>query len=150
MTGELLAAGGGFLLAVLWFDLMFDVQALRGPRGAPLPEATLASIAAYYRRVTQDAHPMGRLVGVVMGVTILAALADLFRGDASLGVRLASLALLAVPVALALTRVFPSAARLAARTDTTEEQSRLARAIARDHLLCLAAIAAFLAMQLGG
>ena len=32
------SAGGGFLLAVLWFDLMFDVQA-RGHRERELPEA---------------------------------------------------------------------------------------------------------------
>ena len=42
------AAGAGFLLAVLWFDLMFDVQ-VRG--AAPAPGA-VESIAAYYRRVT--------------------------------------------------------------------------------------------------
>ena len=38
-------AGAGFLLAVLWFDLMFDVQALGG---GVLPEDKLASIADYY------------------------------------------------------------------------------------------------------
>ena len=32
-------AGAGFLLAVLWFDLMFDVQALFH-RGRELPEWT--------------------------------------------------------------------------------------------------------------
>src|SRR6059036_269107 len=37
----------GFLLAVLWFDLMFDVQVLgRRPVGEPLAEQVLASIAA--------------------------------------------------------------------------------------------------------
>ena len=54
-------AGAGFLLAVLWFDLMFDVQALPH-RGHELPEHTLASIAGYYRRVTTTARPMNRLV----------------------------------------------------------------------------------------
>ena len=34
------AAGAGFLLAVLWFDLMFDVQ-VRGHDGAELPEDVL-------------------------------------------------------------------------------------------------------------
>jgi len=45
------AAGAAFLLAVLWFDLMFDVQS-RGHMGDPLPSEVLASISAYYRRVT--------------------------------------------------------------------------------------------------
>src|ERR1043166_2149382 len=47
----ILAACGGFLLAVLWMDLMFDVQVL--PHRTPeLPEPVVSSIAAYYRRVT--------------------------------------------------------------------------------------------------
>ena len=55
------SAGAGFLLAVLWFDLMFDVQVLgHGPHA--LPERVLASIAAYYGRVTTAARPMNRLV----------------------------------------------------------------------------------------
>ena len=40
------AAGAGFLLAVLWFDLMFDVQTRKYPDEA-LPAEVLASISAY-------------------------------------------------------------------------------------------------------
>jgi hypothetical protein len=39
-----IAASAGFLLAVLWFDLMFDVQVLRY-RDDDVPEVVLASIA---------------------------------------------------------------------------------------------------------
>ena len=42
----------------------------------------------------------------------------------------------------------PSAVRLGRRGDPVEAQSRLARAILRDHLICLAAIATVLALQL--
>jgi hypothetical protein len=43
----LVTAGSGFLLAVLWFDLMFDVQVLRRrERGGEVPEEVLASIAS--------------------------------------------------------------------------------------------------------
>jgi len=59
------AAGAGFLVAVLWFDLMFDVQ-VRKDVGSKLPPEVLASISAYYRRVTTDAYPMNRLVALVM------------------------------------------------------------------------------------
>ena len=52
-----MCAGAGFLLAVLWFDLMHDVQVLRLPAGED-PSAALTSIARYYRRVTTDARPM--------------------------------------------------------------------------------------------
>ena len=49
------APAAGFLLAVLWFDLMFDVQVSATPAGE-LPEQVLASIAGYYRRVTTTAR----------------------------------------------------------------------------------------------
>src|SRR5689334_11264258 len=55
------AAGAGFLLAVLWFDLMFDVQTRRHAHDAVLPPQVLGSISAYYRRVTTEAYPMNRL-----------------------------------------------------------------------------------------
>jgi hypothetical protein len=142
-------ACGGFLLAVLWFDLMFDVQVLRHREGGDLPEPVLASIASYYRRVTIEAAPMGHLVAVVMLIGIVAVIVQLVRGSVSRWTAVASLVLAAPPIALALLRVVPSAMRLARREDPIALQSALARRICRDHLLCLAAIAAFLAVQLG-
>src|SRR5260221_3765333 len=70
------AAGAGFLLAVLWFDLMFDVQT-RKYDGDVLPPEVLASIANYYRRVTTDAYPMNRLVALVMVLTLAAICAEI-------------------------------------------------------------------------
>ncbi len=70
------------LLAVLWFDLMFDVQALRSGED-PLPEAVLSSIAGYYRRVTTTARPMDRLIALVMLVTLAAIIIEIVRGDVS-------------------------------------------------------------------
>ena len=146
----LLAACGGFLLAVLWMDLMFDVQVLRHGRGpAPLPEPVLASIAGYYRRVTTDAGPMRHAIALVMLAAIAASLVQLARGGEPLGLRLLELACIAAPVALAARRVLPSAIRLGTRGDPVETQSALARAICRDHLLCLSAIAGFVALQIG-
>ena len=144
----LLAAGGGFLLAVIWMDLMFDVQALRAPRGAPLPDGAIASIAAYYRRVTTDAQPMSQLVAIVMAVTILGALHQLLRGDGGFLLRLTALLLCLVPIALALGRVFPNAARLGTRGEPPEIEDRLAREIAWAHVACFAAMLLFVAIQL--
>ena len=144
----LLTLGGGFLLAVVWMDLMFDVQALQGSRDQPLPEPALASISNYYRRVTTDAHPMNLLIGAVMIATVLGTVAALFRGDAPLGWRVAALILSSLPIALAQRRVFPNAVRLGARSDTPERQSALARKIARDHVACFAAMLGFVAIQL--
>jgi len=148
-TGDvnaLVTAGAGFLLAVLWFDLMFDVQALRGREG-DLPEAALSSIAGYYRRVTTTARPMDRLIALVMLLTLAAIVAEIVRGDVHAWVGWTSLVLAAAPIALAATRTLPKAVRLGAREDTVGRQSALARSVGREHLLCLLSIAALLALQ---
>jgi hypothetical protein len=142
-------AGAGFLLAVLWFDLMFDVQSLRrDPAGGDLPEDVLASIAGYYRRVTTTARPMNRLIGLVMLATLVAIGVEIAEDDAPAWVGWTSLGLAGSAIALAAGHTFPSARRLGARTDPVVVQSRLARSICRDHLVCLAAIASLLAVQL--
>jgi hypothetical protein len=145
----LAGAGAGFLLAVLWFDLMFDVQTIPH-RGAVLPEEVLASISAYYRRVTTTARPMNRLIALVMLGTLAAIVIELLRRHTQLWVAWASLVAAAAPIALALAgiRTVPSAVRLGARHDPTERQSALARSICRQHIFCAIAIAALLVLQL--
>ena len=140
-------AGGGFLLAVLWFDLMFDVQTL-GHGEDELPDEALASIAGYYARVTTAARPMNRLISVVMLATVAAIVAQIAGGDQPRWVGWTALALAASAIALAAARTVPSAVRLGSRKDPIEVQRRLARSICRDHLSCLAAIAALLAVEL--
>src|SRR5947208_13898412 len=76
----LACSGAGFLLAVLWFDLMFDVQA-RGHPERDVPGDIRASIAAYYARVTTSARPMNRLVALAMLTTIGALGAELVRDE---------------------------------------------------------------------
>jgi hypothetical protein len=138
-------AGAGFLLAVLWFDLMFDVQA-RG-RGT-LPDDVRSSISRYYARVTTAARPMNRLVAVAMLVAIAALVAELVREDLATWRAAGSLALTLVAVGLAGLRTVPNAVRLGRGSDDPGEQTRLARAIRRDHLLCFGLILAVLALQL--
>ena len=147
MTFTILAACGGFLLAVLWMDLMFDVQVLRH-RGEALPEPVLDSIATYYRRVTTGASPMGHLVGAAMLAAVATIVAFLGRGAEPRWAGWLSLALCVPPILLAQTRIFPAAAKLGARQGTPAEQTRLARSICRSHFVCLAAMSAFEALQL--
>ena len=142
-------AGAGFLLAVLWFDLMFDVQARRRGDGAsPLSDDVLASIAGYYARVTTAARPMNQLIGLVMAATLAALILQTGDEDDPAWVAWTSLGLVAGAVALAGAHTFPAAVRLGTRRDDVGGQSRLARGILRDHLLCLAAIASVLVLQL--
>jgi hypothetical protein len=140
-------AGAGFLLAVLWFDLMFDVQVLRRPAGE-LDEPVLASISAYYRRVTTTAAPMNRLVAATMLLTLGAIIAQLASGGAPAWVGWLSLALATAPIGVAGARTVPSAVRLGTRADPPARQSELARAIFRQHVFCFGSIAALLVVQL--
>ena len=149
MNRRVLAACGGFLLAVLWFDLMFDVQVL-GLGESPLPEPVLASIAFYYHRVTTEAFPMNRLIAVVMLLAVGGSLYQLVRRRVGIARGLAALALCALPTALALFRIVPAAIRLGGRADSLEIQSELARQILYGHLLCIGSIALFIALQLSG
>lgn len=145
-----ITAATGFLIAVLWFDLMFDVQVWRH-RGSPeVPEPTLQSIASYYRRVTTTASPMGRLVGLVMFLLLGALVAQAISGNEPLWVTVVSIAAAALGIGLALVRIFGRARRLAAGDDPPEVQSELARAIFRAHIACLAAMVTLLAVQIAG
>jgi hypothetical protein len=142
-----IAAGAGFLIAVLWFDLMFDVQVARRRRGEP-PEDALASIAGYYRRVTTAARPMNRLVAAAMLATLGTIIAQIARGEHPRWVGWASLLLAGLPVLLAATHTVPGAIRLGSRRDPVDRQLELARAILRDHVLCAASIVALLVVEL--
>jgi hypothetical protein len=140
-------AGAGFLLAVLWFDLMFDVQALGHP-GGRVPEEALASIARYYSRVITAARPMNLLIGAVMVGTIAAIVIQIGRGDDPRWVGWASLAIAGAAIMLAALHTVPEAVRLGTRADPVDVQGRLARSICRDHVACLTAIASVIVIQL--
>ncbi|WP_420540913.1 hypothetical protein [Mycolicibacterium septicum] len=129
-------------------DLIFDVQVLAHRRAAELPEPVLASIAGYYHRATTSSRPMSLLIAAVM-VILLAALAFHAVDGIAPGWRTALLAVLACgPVLLALLHTVPRAVKLGHRSGTVIEQSRLARSVCRDHLLCLTSMSAFLALWL--
>ncbi|KAA1248498.1 hypothetical protein F0Q45_20270 [Mycobacterium simiae] len=145
----LFTACGGFLLAVLWMDLIFDVQVLRYRRASDqLPEPVLASIAGYYHRATTTSRPMSWLIALVM-VLLLAGLGVVAVGGHEPGWLLLTSAVLAgVPVGLAAVRTVPRAVRLGNRVDSVTEQARLARAICRDHLVCIGCMLAFMVLWL--
>lgn len=141
------AVGASFLTAVLWFDLMFDVQT-RKHDGDTLPDEVLASISAYYRRVTTDATPMNRLISIVMLATLAALVAQIVDGRDAAWIGWTSLVLAASGIGLAGARTVRNAVRLGTAADPADEQTRLARSIYRDHLYCLAAMTCVVAIQL--
>jgi hypothetical protein len=140
------ATGIGFLLSVLWFDLMFDVQ-VRAHREPVLPAEVRDSIAAYYRRVTTAARPMNRLIALVMLVTLVALVGEIAGDDVPTWVAWTSLVLAGSAIGLAGARTVRNAVRLGAQVDDGAGQSVLARSIFRDHVACLLAIGATLLLQ---
>ena len=150
MVHAAITAAVGFLIAVLWFDLMFDVQ-LIGRRGDKHDtDAAVDSIATYYRRVTTDASPMGRLVGLVMLALLILLVVQATRAGTPGWVSLVSLIGAGSAVVLALTRVVPHAARLGSRADAPAAREVLARSILRDHVVFLALMIAVLVVQFVG
>lgn len=140
----------GFLIAVLWFDLMFDVQVIPHRALPEVPEPVVDSIATYYRRVTTDASPMGKLISLVMATLLVLLVWQAVRGGTPGWVSVSSLVGAAASIALALTRVVPHAVRLGARTDPAEARSTLARSILRDHVAFLVLLITVLIVQLVG
>jgi len=143
----LLLACGGFLLAVLWMDLIFDSQ-VRGSRDGQLPEQVLASIADYYRRATTTSRPMSRPIAAMMVILLGALVFQSVRGNDPVALIVVSSALAAAPILIAGARTVRNAVRLGGRADDRDEQSRLARSVYRDHLLCFALISTFLVLRL--
>ena len=141
------AAGAGFLLAVLWFDLMFDVQLIQY-RGGEVPGPVLDSISRYYARVTTAARPMNRLVAAVMLATLGSIVAEIADGEVASWVAWVSLALAAAAILLAGLRTVPNAVRLGGGGGEAAVRGELARSILRQHLICFACVLAVLVLQL--
>mmetsp|Transcript_27566 Transcript_27566/g.77019 ORF Transcript_27566/g.77019 Transcript_27566/m.77019 type:complete len:167 (+) Transcript_27566:123-623(+) len=72
---QLSALCAGFILATVWFDLMFDTR-IKDCCGADCEagelEQGMSVVAAYYKQTTMDAFPMGFLLGFVMILGIVA------------------------------------------------------------------------------
>ncbi len=145
-----ITAAAGFLIAVLWLDLMFDVQLLRHRDSSSAAAEPLDSISAYYRRVTTTASPMGRLVALVMLALVAGLITQVVRGDAHIFVSAVSIAAAAIGISLAGARTLPAAQRLGTRVDGADAQHRIGRGILRDHLICFTAMVTLLATQLVG
>jgi hypothetical protein len=146
---RVLLASGAFLLAVLLMDLTFDLQAAgRPPRGNPLPEGALASIAGYYRRIVTEAALIRAAVAAAIFLTVGGSLVQVVRSDAAWWRRVTPVILCGGAAALAFLRILPDAARLGSRTDPVEMQSALASAILRDHVVCVLAMGGFVVIHL--
>jgi hypothetical protein len=144
-----MTACSGFLLAVLWMDLMFDVQVLAHRHAVELPEATMASIAGYYHRVTTASRPMSHLIAGVMAILLITLGLRVAGGQDPLWLVVVSVPLAVVPILLALLRTVPNAVRVGRRAGSLDEQTRWARSICVDHMFCIGCLVLFVGFRLG-
>jgi hypothetical protein len=83
-----------------------------------------------------------------MLLTLAAICAEIVQGENPGWIGWVSLALAGSGFVLTITRTVPNAVRLGRGNDSPEQQSTLARAIYRDHLLSFACMIAVLGLQL--
>jgi hypothetical protein len=88
------------------------------------------------------------LIAGVMAVLLVTVGVDAALGGRPAWLLIVSAVLAGGPIALAMLRTVPNAVQLGRRAGTTAEQTRLARSVYRDHLVCLAAMSTFLALRL--
>lgn len=148
MAVRTMTSCAGFLLAVLWMDLIFDTQIGRRARREESDAVALASIAGYYRRATTTSRPMSVLIVLVMSILLGALAIEAAHEQRPAWLIAVSAVLAGGPILLALVRTVPNAVRLGSQTDPTAGQSRLARAILLDHIVCFGGISAFLVLWL--
>lgn len=134
----------GFMLAVLYIDLVFDLSALPHRKsGKPLPADVLSPIETYYLYVTRNPY----LLGFVMLTALACLVAQLVYGLVPRGTAWASLALMALAMSAATLKVIPTAQRLAAGKDDLDRRTRMVHSILPYHLLLLACIVTLAGLQ---
>jgi hypothetical protein len=124
----------GFLIAVLYIDLVFDVSALPHPREhAALPSHVRDPIATYYRYVTRNPY----LLMVIMVTASACIVAEVVFNLVPRWAGYVSLLQIALSVSTAVFKVIPAARRLAIGGETPESQTRIIVMVLRYHILLL-------------
>ena len=134
----------GFMIAVLYIDLQFDLLAVPHRRtGGQLPASVLGQIAAYYGCITKNPY----LLMFVMLTTLTCLIAEVAYDLVPRWAGYTSLFLMAVSMAGGTFKVIPTAQRLAAGKDTLDEQTRMVHSIFPFHVLLLVSILLLAAVQ---
>jgi hypothetical protein len=145
---ELRIACAAFLIAVLVGDLSFDLPVLWA-RDPATTASALDAATRYYARVTARHSPLSLAVAVVMAVLVAIVTGDVASARCSACSALVGVLAL-LPITLGLLRTFPRAKRLATGEGDVALRVALARNIAREHLLALAAMTAYLGARIAG
>lgn len=134
----------GFMIAVLYIDLQFDISALSHRRTeGPLPADVLEPIASYYRCITKNPY----LLMFVMATTLTCILAQIVYGLVPRWAGYASLCLMGLSMSIGTFKVIPTAQRLAAGKDTVDAQTRMIHGMLPFHIVLLINILLLAAVQ---
>jgi hypothetical protein len=145
MVAALLFLCIGFMIAVLYIDLVFDASALSyRDSSEPLSAAVLGPIATYYRYITRNPY----LLMLVMLTALGCILAQIVYGLAPRWAAYASLSVMAANMLVAVSKVIPTAKRLAGGKDEVGLQSHMVHSMLPYHLALLAAVLLLAIVQL--
>lgn len=135
----------GFMMAVLYIDLMFDVSAApyRHTKAA-LPREVLDPITHYYGRITQNPY----VLMFVMLTTTVCIVAQIVFGLAPRWVGYSSLFLMGLSMAAGTLKVIPTAQRLGAGKEPEEVRTGLVHGMLPFHLMLLTNVILLAAIQL--
>jgi hypothetical protein len=124
----------GFMMAVLYIDLMFDVSAApyRNTKRA-LPKEILDPVTHYYGRITQNPY----VLMFVMLTTTLCIGAEIIYGPTPKWAAYASLALMGLSMVTGTLKVIPTAQRLGSGQDSEDERTRMIHGMLPFHLVLL-------------
>ena len=145
MSTLILCACIGFIIAVMWIDLIFDALVLPHHNSKdPLPEEVLATMSSFFKRITYKPF----LIFVILVGMFTIIIQQIINSSVPVWAAWASLIPILVSFGFAVSSVFPTARRLGSRVDTLEKQSELARSLFPIHAFVLIAMLLVLAVQM--
>ena len=134
----------GFMMAVLYIDLMFDVSAAPYRKtNEALPKAVLDPITHYYGRITQNPY----VLMFVMLTTTLCIGSEILYNSAPRWASYSSLFLMGLSMVTGTLKVIPTAQRLGAGTDPEDVRTRMVHSMLPFHLILMVNIIALTAIQ---
>jgi hypothetical protein len=135
----------GFMIAILYIDLQFDLLALPSKgSGGPVPSGVLAQIATYYGVITKNPY----LLMFVMMTALVSIITQIVYAQVPTWAGYSSLVLMLLAMGGGVVLVIPTAQRLATDKDSIDERTRMVYGMFPSHMFLLVCILSLAAVQL--
>ena len=134
----------GFMMAVLYIDLMFDISAAPYRKtNAVLPKTVLDSNTHYYGRITQNPY----VLMFVMLTALLCIGSEILYSLVPRWAAYSSLFLMLLSMMTGVAKVIPTAQRFGAGTDSDDTRTRMIHSMLPFHLILMVNILLLTAIQ---